>query len=493
MRNYEEVCAAARRIKAIGCRIAIDDLGSGYSSLRGWSELKPDLVKIDRYFVSGVDKDPVKSEFLRSIVDLARTTHCRIVAEGVETPGECRELLDIGADFLQGYFLARPEAKPRLQISSQARAVWPGTHDSAEENRQFAASLAVSAEALPPSTPAGDIMNLMHDRVDITSVPIVDGKTPVGIVRRTNFFSFMSQRFHADLYSRRPIRDVPIMESSPLCIDVQLRLDQVSRLVTTGAKRQLDDDFIITRDGEYVGLGQTITLLKRITEQQLTSAKHANPLTLLPGNVPIYDALNRLLARGQPFVVCYIDLDHFKPYNDHYGYAKGDQILTHTAQLLSRVASKRLDFVGHVGGDDFVVVFRSADWELRLARLVGAFESSVARFYSKQHINAGGMKGVDRFAVQRTFSLMTLSIAVVDSSVHDFKTAEEVAHALTPIKAEAKARDGNTVVIRDCDGIRLSQARAPGLDDDQPAPTGSAMEAAAGAGLGAPLHETSDL
>ena len=87
---------------------------------------------------------------------------------------------------------------------------------------------------------------------------------------------------------------------------------------------------MITKDGRYHGLGQTIDVLRLITEQQLQSAKHSNPLTLLPGNGAVRGCIDRLIENRKRFVVAYFDLDSFKPYNDVYGYAHGDQVILHS-------------------------------------------------------------------------------------------------------------------------------------------------------------------
>lgn len=106
-----------------------------------------------------------------------------------------------------------------------------------------------------------------------------------------------------------------------------------------------------------------------------------NPLTQLPGNVPIYEAIEELMARDEEFLFAYFDLSHFKPFNDYYGYARGDEIIRWLAELAVQHCSLSQDFVGHIGGDDFVVLFCSQDWEMRCQRSLQAFASGVTRFY----------------------------------------------------------------------------------------------------------------
>ncbi|MFZ8310522.1 diguanylate cyclase domain-containing protein, partial [Staphylococcus aureus] len=91
-----------------------------------------------------------------------------------------------------------------------------------------------------------------------------------------------------------------------------------------------------TRNGRYLGMGRAIDVLRHITAQQIQAAKHSNPLTGLPGNREIETHIAQWLARRRAFVACHLDLDHFKAFNDAYGYARGDQVLLHVAQVTCR-------------------------------------------------------------------------------------------------------------------------------------------------------------
>src|SRR5690606_37353004 len=123
--------------------------------------------------------------------------------------------------------------------------------------------------------------------------------------------------------------------------------------------------FIITEQGSYRGVGSFMDLLRQITDLQLTIARHANPLTGLPGNVPLNEHIQHAIQQKRCVTVCYFDLDNFKPYNDTYGYNKGDKVINKTAKILSQHLDHEFDFLGHVGGDDFIVVFDSQDWQAR--------------------------------------------------------------------------------------------------------------------------------
>jgi EAL domain-containing protein (putative c-di-GMP-specific phosphodiesterase class I) len=117
--DFATMCSALRHYRSMGFKIALDDLGEGFSSLRLWSELRPDIVKIDMHFVQGVDANPVKLQFLKSIQCIAESCGTHVVAEGVETEAELRAVKEIGIVFGQGYFLARPSPIPKLAVAPE--------------------------------------------------------------------------------------------------------------------------------------------------------------------------------------------------------------------------------------------------------------------------------------------------------------------------------------------------------------------------------------
>jgi len=103
---------AIEKYRQFGFQVAIDDLGTGYSGLKQWSEVRPNIVKIDRYFVENCDKDIFKSTLIKTMFELGRTTNTKVIAEGIETKEEYEKLLSLGMIYAQGYYLAKPLALP---------------------------------------------------------------------------------------------------------------------------------------------------------------------------------------------------------------------------------------------------------------------------------------------------------------------------------------------------------------------------------------------
>src|SRR5690606_14611276 len=108
----------------------------------------------------------------------------------------------------------------------------------------------------------------------------------------------------------------------------------LGHLIAEVSSQHLSDGFIIVEDGCCIGVGNGQDLIREITQMQLNAARYANPLTQLPGNVPVSEYIDGLLQSGTLFAVCHCDLDNFKPFNDLYGYRKGDEVIQMTADLL---------------------------------------------------------------------------------------------------------------------------------------------------------------
>jgi diguanylate cyclase (GGDEF)-like protein len=224
-------------------------------------------------------------------------------------------------------------------------------------------------------------------------------------------------------------------------------VEDVSKLITDDNKLDFSHDFIITRDSCYLGIGHIKDLLKVITDLQIKYARYANPLTGLPGNVPIYETIDRLLQDRSNFHVAYCDLDHFKPFNDVYGYSRGDRIIQNVADILSQDIDQDLDFVGHIGGDDFVVIFQSEDWQQRCNKMLNDFKQSVVRHYDREHVMRGGIVTMDRRGVETRYPLLSLSVGCVHPDPATCLSHHAVASLATEAKIMAKKMDGNALFV----------------------------------------------
>ncbi|MDB6062984.1 MAG: domain/GGDEF domain protein [Verrucomicrobiaceae bacterium] len=444
--DYVVMRSATAYFREMGFEIAIDDLGAGYAGLRAWSELRPDYVKVDRHFIEQINEDPIKREFLRSILDIAKEMDCKVVAEGIETAAQLSTVQAMGVHYGQGYFLGRPESVPAPAHLLVERI----TEVSAPLQRplrrsQTVAEMVVSSPTIEPWTPLDEVIEIFQANRALSCLPVVEEGAPIGLIQRQEMLELYTARYSRELYGRRPARF--FVDKNSVIVGDDRSLEEVSRLMTADGDQPLSQDFIIKRGEKFFGVGKTSTLLRRITEQQIRNARYANPLTLLPGNVPIHEMLDELLERGEPFHVAYCDVDYFKPYNDYYGYSKGDEVIVRLANIAQCVVDDDSDFVGHIGGDDFMLIFRSADWQQRAQRMLKLFEQSLADFYCDTSFRQGGIFARSRNGDSRFFPLLTLSIGVVFPDTQHCFSHHDIAALAVDAKHEAKQQAGNSIFI----------------------------------------------
>ncbi|MDR6163158.1 bifunctional diguanylate cyclase/phosphodiesterase [Pseudomonas fluorescens] len=445
--DFHLLQTALHHYRAMGFSIALDDLGAGYSSLRLWSELRPDYVKIDRHFIDGIHQDALKREFVGSILQIAKASRAQVIAEGIELPEELAVLTEMGVDLVQGYLLGRPQEHP----SRDARAMMP-KHDSSavalnDEGSDLSALLN-DQPAVQRDTPTATVLEAFRRQANLNSLAVLDEQgQPCGIVHRHSLSDALLKPFATDLFARKPISR--LMNDDFLAVEMSQSLQQVSRLITSRARQRIEEDFIITLNGGYLGLGRVIDVLKLITELKIQQARYANPLTLLPGNVPIQQCLTRLLQQARESIICYVDIDSFKPFNDIYGYGRGDEVLLCLAQCLNERIDPTRDFVGHIGGDDFLLVLGPEDWRKRLNQLLDDFQSQCRRFYRPEHLEAGCFVAPNRQGVRQEFALLSLSIGVVHLRPEACATldASQLAEMASQAKHHAKGVVGFSVYL----------------------------------------------
>jgi diguanylate cyclase (GGDEF)-like protein len=176
----------------------------------------------------------------------------------------------------------------------------------------------------------------------------------------------------------------------------------------------------------------------------------ANPLTRLPGNVSILDEFSRRIASGQLFAVCYVDLDKFKAYNDTYGFGRGDDVIKETARILLLAAQEHGnpdDFVGHVGGDDFVVVTTLPIVDKLCTCIIEKFDKTVPSFYNEEDARNGYIVAHDRQGAQRRFSLLSVSIGVVTNEFRKIEHVAQIGEIGAELKAYAKSLTKSNYVM----------------------------------------------
>jgi diguanylate cyclase (GGDEF)-like protein len=444
--NYELMLEAVMHYRGMGFEIALDDLGAGYSSLRLWSELLPEYVKIDKHFVQELQNDKIKLNFVRSIQAIASSLNCSVIAEGIETEEEFKIIQSLGISHGQGYLFGRPNAKPLesidLSIFCQEKK---HEKEVLHSNSTAIGTISEFVSPISADTPISEVMNIFQNKTELSILPLVDNEIASGIIFRDDFLSkLFSSRYGMELFGRKPIKT--FIDQIPFSIDYNTPMEKVSEHITSSMRHE--QAFIVTSSKKYVGIATILSLLEKITNQQIDNAKHANPLTLLPGSVPMNAQINQLLKTKTPFSFGYFDLDNFKPFNDVYGYSAGDDIIKAVSTALKQYVTPENGIVGHIGGDDFIVIFTDENWLEICQNILKAFEKIVPTYYNQTDIAAGGIYTENRKNEKCFFPMTSLSVGLVspETTVHCHSHVD-VADFASEAKKHAKKIEGNSYFV----------------------------------------------
>lgn len=437
-------------LRAAGIRVALDDFGNGHSNFEMWHEVCPELVKIDRYLIDGIATSAGKLAIVKALIAVAQATGADLIAEGIEREADLVVVRDLGILYGQGYLLGRPVPRPvhdvPLNLPDLLKAkvpVLPQSRRPTDTRRVTATHLLIEANALTADTTNEDVERLFREHPELHALAVVDeNQRPLGLINRRVFVESYARHYAPELYGRRPC--TTFMHAAPAVCDINQSLESMTSILLGEDQRYLSDGLVITEQGRYRGLGSGESLVRRVTENRIEAARYANPLTFLPGNIPVTEHIGRLLQGKRPFVAAYCDLNHFKPFNDQYGYFRGDRMILLLAQTVLRHVEASVDFVGHIGGDDFIVLFQSDDWERRCHAIVDMFNDAARDLFDAADVVRGGLESEDRQGHRQFFPLSTLSIGATMIPAGATASTEEVASFAAA--AKRKAKRGNTGV-----------------------------------------------
>ena len=250
---------------------------------------------------------------------------------------------------------------------------------------------------------------------------------------------------------------IPKMDGRHVCqlIKKDLLLSHLPIIMVTGKGDISDkvggidagaDDYVV-KPFEPKELLARIRMILRRTQRDL----EANPLTRLPGNVSILNELSRRLENNALFAVCYIDLDKFKSYNDKYGFEHGDKVIRETARILIRVTQSvgnRDDFIGHIGGDDYVVITTPDIADRICKEIIENFDKTSPSFYNETDRKNGYIIAKDRQGVERKIPLLSISIGVVTNEFRKIEHVAQIGEIGAELKCLAKSME-KSVYIKD--------------------------------------------
>lgn len=278
----------------------------------------------------------------------------------------------------------------------------------------------------------------------VQGIVVVQNNKPIAHITRTHFYQKIGTLYGYDLYMGRESN--LLAKKEPLIVECTQQITEVSRLAMERKVEDLYDDVIVTQDGIFKGIVTIKALLTRLAEIQVEFASYLNPLSKLPGNELISRNLEDMLQRER-FSLLYFDLDHFKTFNDLYGFQQGDKVLLRITEILKKHIEKPGHFLGHIGGDDFMAILPDHHVNELCEKIIYEFDASIPLFYQTEHLKNQALLVKNRNGQLEKLSIVSLSIAVVTNQMRHFVEVGEVSNLVASIKRKCKQLKGSCYLI----------------------------------------------
>lgn len=417
--NIEHFKKLMDHYKDEGFCIAIDDFGIGQSGYKLLYNSTPNIIKIDRFFIRSIDKDPKKKLLTRNMIQLATLMGCRVIVEGIECEKELFVCKEIGAHMVQGYFIAYPTIDATKIVPKYSHVI-----EVSERDKRYKSHQNIILKRLEPLKPIviGDSMESLLDLLkaddNLFLVPVIDSTYyPKGIIHEHRLKSVIYSPYGRSLIQNRSsnlsVLDTYI-ESIPV-VDVSMPLETIIELFSLSPNAP---GVLVIESSRYIGYLSAREMIEVVHERNLISARDQNPLTRLPGNFLINEFIANMLENPDEAVVVYFDFDHFKPYNDYYGFRNGDRVILLFAELMHKTLSSEF-FKGHIGGDDFFMgTFLHDDVSFdsvvtQIENLIQKFIDEVREFYNPEDRERGSIVSEDREGNLKEFKLLSVSAVII--------------------------------------------------------------------------------
>jgi GGDEF domain-containing protein len=291
-----------------------------------------------------------------------------------------------------------------------------------------------------PDEKAETVYDTLRLNPTITYFTVLENDLAVGFMTRTALHELLGGRYGFTLNSRKTIRQ--IINADFLRVNYIMPVDHVSRLAMQRHFERLYDPIVVEKDRKYFGVVTIKDLLDTCTKIEVDIAGQSNPLTGLPGNLLLEKEILARVFGSQPYCITYYDVDNFKAYNDAYGFQNGDLMLALTSDILKKCAAKN-EFIGHIGGDDFIVICDYHEGEVYCQKVLDEFASRVTSLYRDEDVNNGFIVSKNRSGVTENFPIASLSIAGISNKKNTYQNIDDFSNDIARLKKVCKQNLGN--------------------------------------------------
>lgn len=433
--------------KQQGHNMAIDDFGVGFSGLQMLYRAEPDFIKIDRFFITDINKSKKKKLFVSSIIEIAQAMGISIIAEGAETREEYEECKRLGCDMVQGYYVA----KPTLDIEKIMYKYSHISHNTTEDRRadKKISNIETFLEYIPAvgdNANLDDVMECFKKNIGLTVIPILSRDlNPMGIIKELDLKQYVYSQYGYSILKNQTKGVIKSLIISCGSADVNDSFEKILKIYSANSE---NGGIIITKDKQYLGYLSAKVILDIINQKNLLDAKDQNPLSGLNGNTLISQYIASRVNSKESSIMVYFDFDNFKPFNDYYGFRKGDRVILLFAEILKKVQSLPKSLIGHIGGDDFFLGWEAKDESCecvyeKISAIVEKFAVDIESFYDEKDRQQGYILAKNRESVYQKFPLMTVSAAMISIPSHSRVSEETITEELSKLKKSAKSMENH--------------------------------------------------
>ncbi|MCX7738615.1 MAG: GGDEF domain-containing protein [Hydrogenothermaceae bacterium] len=421
-----------------GFRVALDDFGVGNICLESIYRLKPDILKLDGFFVDGVNSDVRKKVLIEAIVKLANSLGFTIISEKVETLEHIYELDSIGINLVQGCYIQKPMFRENFDTEFTLDL-------DLKRGKSYREDLLKRSLKVKPLR-HNDKTIVLFDYIkysDHQYIPITNNLNfPIHVINTKKILkNIANSKYFLDLYIKdnKKIEEMESFLEKPAILEVTdtINLEKLTNLLVSDR-----DIIILTENYRYVGVLTYKSLLEIVHKNKLFEAVNTNPLTGLPGNLKIKDYIEENLSKHVDFAIVYFDFDNFKPFNDNYGFRVGDRVIQLFSNILSSNLMNKDYFIGHIGGDDFFAGKAYKNFEdilLDIEHVVELFKRQVISFYNKEDVQRGYILGKDRDGNEKKFGILSVSAGILLISKSNKKNIPFIDQVISDLKSSVKS------------------------------------------------------
>lgn len=429
-------------------QIAIDDFGVGISGLKLLYFSEANIIKLDRFFITNIDTDSKKRLFCNSIIDLAHIMGMKVIAEGVETVNEYYACKNIGADFIQGYFVQKPTLDIRNLKDTYEHIIKTIKNEKRfDSNSLIDEKYIVKYESLNKNETLFNLFTYFKNNKKNSFVPIVDDlNNLIGAIFEVDIKEISYSQYGLSLAKNESYSSKLKQYIKPvISVEISWGIDKTLDIFNNNPN---SSGIFITNANKYVGFIDLKSLLSLSHQRNIEIATNLNPLTKLPGNQQIENYILNTLDLNSKSTIHYIyfDFNSFKPFNDIYGFRLGDRAILLFSELLKKHFPIQ-SFIAHIGGDDFFVSIVNEDiekvYELSL-KVITEFKETSENFYTNEDKSNGYIVAKDRDGKIKKFKFLSCSCAIIeknqffqitnfDKTINDLKKASKQSE--TPILA----------------------------------------------------------